>query len=664
MVRPTRANGTSIAGVSRLILLAGVGCHAVHDGDAIADSDVADHTDETGQHDTGDPGEGCFVEVADEGTVPVLDECEPAYDEVLAPWAMTDEWSYCPIDGRVSVTMPVVGHSGDDDGDGLVGPGDTPDVALPMSYEAGVTPEGLALTLLDGVHGSVTWRRGPASQDVTGVHYGCSVALGDVDGDGDSEVVGVYDVSGSAVGSAIYGGRLLAIDGEGAIVWESPSEGILSGDVSTWGEEWGTMCALTVADLQGDGAPEVVTDWGIYDGRSGVRTVDLFASGREGRITHPVVADLDRDGVHEILLGEVVYDHEGTALWSAEVGEVVGGALHHGTVMVPAELDGDDAAEIVALHDDTLSAYDTDGTPLYDAALTTAGPILSLPCLGDFDGDGSPELGYTAADFMGVVELDGTPVWSVSAADAYADRVDGCSAADLDGDGDAEFVDLTEDRVEIRDGHDGHVLTSAFAPGRLGHQVPAIVDVDADGAAEIVVSVDERLVGSGGEEACVGLRVFGHAGSGWSPADTVWGTIDQADGKQRADGSIALDPWWRQSFRGRRVAEPGPGRPELAIAVVDECVDTCDGGTARVSWQVSNRGGASAPAARVELWTGDVLVASADVGLVPAGSAMAGGVFDVDVEVWGGAELVLRVTSDSASCTGWDPVATFHVPCG
>lgn len=142
--------------------------------------------------------------------------------------------------------------------------------------------------------------------DLSGAHVG-NIRMGDVDGDGISDVIVTYWTD-------IDRGGVLALNGTGNLLW----------DYSTHAG----MKALTVADVNGDGRNEVVASsyeslgaqQGIYllNGSGSLIWYQPFANETNSFAT----GDIDRDGVNDIVagtdLGDIfVLNGNGSILWSA-----------------------------------------------------------------------------------------------------------------------------------------------------------------------------------------------------------------------------------------------------------------------------------------------------------------------------------------------------------
>ncbi|MBI2301484.1 MAG: hypothetical protein HYU66_21475 [Armatimonadetes bacterium] len=118
----------------------------------------------------------------------------------------------------------------------------------------------------------------------------------------------------------------------------------------------------------------------------------------------------------------------------------------------------------------------------------------SAVALADVDGDGRPELGTAFSDHFACYDTaTGEPKWAVPLPGQGSD----VAAADIDGDGRPEFLTGCTDGhlyavQAAADGQSGHVLWQVFLDAPVGP--PAIADLDGDGKAEIVVAtLDGRL---------------------------------------------------------------------------------------------------------------------------------------------------------------------------
>src|SRR5205085_11574491 len=100
----------------------------------------------------------------------------------------------------------------------------------------------------------------------------------------------------------------------------------------------------------------------------------------------------------------------------------------------------------------------------------------------------------------------------------YSSAVTGSSVFDFEGDGAAEVVYADEQTLWVYDGGSGAVelALDSHSSGTL-MEYPLIVDVDHDGAAEIVVaSNDYAFAGSHG------ITAIGDARGTWAPGRPIW----------------------------------------------------------------------------------------------------------------------------------------------
>ena len=248
-----------------------------------------------------------------------------------------------------------------------------------------------------------------------------------------------------------------------------------------------------------------------------------------------------------------------------------------------------------------------------------------------------PEIAVAAGDWLTVLSMDGSWEWVAAVGDPSG--LAGCSGYDVDGDGAYEVLYADEQRLYIFDGTTGNTLYSSaeHTSGTLWEH-PVVADVDADGAAEIVV------VSNIGD--LNGVTVFGHQGDGWDPSGPTWGIHDFAVTNLSPDGSVPspLDPpWWDLNvFRARPVIdEPDPlGTPDLFPEFGELCVASCADGPVKLSYRVCNQGGLDTyQLVPVSLYTVDqgvrTLVGTQVLPPLPMGECLSGGVFQFHPDLWG-----------------------------
>lgn len=120
-------------------------------------------------------------------------------------------------------------------------------------------------------------------------------------------------------------------------------------------------------------------------------------------------------------------------------------------------------------------------------------------------------------------------------------------------------------------GRDGTALFEQPNSSATGHEYPVVVDVDGDGATEIVVAANLSLEVSNtgckqtqpGFTARQGLFVLGAGEQRWVPARAVWTQHTQHGTDVDAAGNVPRDEadHWRSS-NGFRLALPAEGAAE------------------------------------------------------------------------------------------------------
>ncbi len=615
-------------------------CDDDDDGDGIDDvDDVCPRTADPGQLDADQDGVGDACDPDTTRTTGGTTDDTCAYQPPVGVLAPTVEWqagvpATAPYPDRTQVMMtPIVVNLTDDDGDSVIGLRDTPDVVFATFATTPPTGGGAGtdflsygvLRAMSGDGSRLLWSVGSAElglSDRGGVLPAGSIAAGDIDRDGEVEIVaGVWDDLSEL-------GGLVCLNHDGSVKWRTTamSGGKLSPrQFEMW---WG---GPSIADLDGDGAPEIIVGAVVFDANGVLLWDGSTASGFTGPVgkginwragdaanvlytgTLSVVADLDgvfdaatQSWHQEVVTGRTAYTSDGDLLWEADP------TLPDGFPAI-GDFDDDGLPEVVVSANGTVRIHDgATGALLWSVVITTplgdAGGRIGPPTVADMDGDGTPEIGVAGKNQYVALKVDlSTPtptfaqakLWGSNTQDASSSMT-GSSVFDFEGDGKAEVVYNDELYLRVYDGETGAVLFAEPNTSYTALEYPIIVDIDNDGQAEIVVGANDFECGD--VLSCTpglsGLRVFGDADHNWVATRRIWNQHAYHIGNVDEDGRIPTDeaPSWatHNTYRSNaQTSAPAQAAPDL---VADDVTAFTDGCLGSVSAWVRNEGASRAGA--------------------------------------------------------------------
>lgn len=482
------------------------------------------------------------------------------------PWNVSILWQYL---GNGVASTPAIG---DLDGDGV------PEVVFNNDASGGST------VVLDGATGRMEW-------SVPGMDGYSGPSLGDIDGDGFGDIV-------TSSGACFSPHVVYAYDRTGRLMWSTPI-----------GNACETYANLT--DLDGDGDVEVIVNEYVLDGATGAVLFTLDISGTNWGA--PAVADMDNDGVQEIMLETDVFDAAGNRLWSCGIGG-------SGTFPQPVNIDADDDGELLVAGYGRMTLCDDDGTELWSRAYGSYGTAV---CVADFDNDGVQEFGFAQSGNFYLIESDGSNRWVTPVNDASG--LAGCTSWDVDYDGVPEVVFADEQDIMVLHGATGRVVVRDPNHGSwTAAETPAVADVDGDG--------DGDLIYGSNSNGYIGLTVVTGADGDWPYSRPVYNQYTYYGENVRDDLSIpayAEAPWRVDAniFRGQPSAVFVEARTNLLVDIADVCFASCEpDGRVDVQVQVWNDGSADVDDTTVALYGtpggGEALIEARTTGPIASGSSV------------------------------------------
>ncbi|HJK90310.1 MAG TPA: VCBS repeat-containing protein, partial [Polyangiaceae bacterium LLY-WYZ-15_(1-7)] len=545
---------------------------------------------------------------------PPLCEVRPDFDEV----ALDIEWHWEGVDVGGAfyaniIAAPVVG---DVSGDGI------PDVVVPVYRSSSLGDT--VLVAIHGRTGETLWAAegslaagsqstpavanlDPSDEALEVVAYTNGDDLVVLDGDGMTELARVVDAAGPNYGNPSVhdlegDGTPDVVLGANAWAFEPMGGGFTLRERFTSNDCGlsGSVIDSVVANLDDDPELEITCGGVAYDTDGGL----LWGSA--GTVGFAAVADLDLDGAPEVVMvrsGQVSVRDGATG--ALRMG--TGGSWFDGELPIPAGGVGGPP---------TIADFDGDGLPEISAAGRGAYAVYDPDCID------TPIAGREAGTCDRMDGTTGAIRWSAPVQDLSSSRT-GSSLFDFQGDGVAEVVYNDECFLHVFDGRRGdELLMEPFAnSSRTGSEYPLVVDVDRDGNSEIVVPANNDQIARDNcraswrdvfgyasddeiperfRDGTQGIYALGDPADRWVRTRPVWNQYAYAVTHVGDRGDVPAAPpenWSVEGLNNFRQNVQGEGvfnAPNLTVEL--DIVAACGRGEIRISALVRNEGSRGVPA--------------------------------------------------------------------
>lgn len=487
---------------------------------------------------------------------------------------------------------PTVAQFSDDNGDGVINEYDIPDIAFVAGRRASIAPSQSALVVLSGDDGRELWSR----TDLNLSHF-TSIAVGDLDNDAIAELVVVRG----------YRQELIALENNGTIKWRRALDGpgipvpLIPPPPFVYDQP-------VIANLEGDNEAEVILGREAFRGLNGEQLWEgeFDAGGSNGGkpLTAPllkangigsIAADVNLDGILEVIAGRTLYDFEGRTLWHrGDINPIPGEDAVHTLINTSGlnavgNFDLDDFAEIVLSSGTELWLLDHQGQTVWGPKFAPDFGELGAPSVADLDSDGLPEIMISSNERLTIFESDGTVKWTAEIHDQSG--VTSATIFDFENDGLYEVVHMDEEDFRIYDALTGTLLYETRNTSVTVFEYPVIADVDGDKQADIVLNgYDDDFVAG----VTPGIRVLEARNGAWADAGSVWGSHAFHIDDINEDSTVPLleTPSWltHNTYRVQRSPMPDPlGMPDFSIGDL-RLIDQGPGQNPVVQMRIGNAG--------------------------------------------------------------------------
>lgn len=491
-----------------------------------------------------DSGQAVFEQNKGNNTIRRGSACEARPVNPIEP-VLKWKWSPTSSGSQVAaiLALPIVSGVTDDNGDGKIDHRDTPTLMVNTS------------PLSDQSNGRILALRGdtgiPALTIFDSNHLFTRtsyLASADIDNDEKPEIVVGSDSSST-----------LAFESDGTFKWDNTASVLSWRSANPYQTlNSGISAHPAIADLDGDGVPEIIPGGiAVLNADGSIRCArDLRGiAGGQGGVSGafsgtPLVVDLDMDGKPEILGGNVAYNADCSVKWQNS-------AIADGFAAI-GNFDDDPYPEIVLVNPFPIPQYNTYSTKVWMLEHNGSvkwGPILiqqlegiqygspvGFPVIADFDGDGKPEIGVRGVSNYLILDNNGLLKRMIPmGANSETDRRVSPTVFDLNGDGRPEILINANRIFQIFDGTNGTLLFQEYVGWPTGMSVTQnviVADVDGNGRAEAIVLGMSNVSGQ--------VLVYRAKNNDWVNTRRVWNQDTYHVTNVNDDGSIPKNeaPSW------------------------------------------------------------------------------------------------------------------------
>jgi outer membrane protein assembly factor BamB len=281
-------------------------------------------------------------------------------------------------------------------------------------------------------------------------------------------------------------------------------------DARTGAVEWitnthGSDSPPTVADLDNDGMPEILHgEFGGWilclNGEDGSVNWNILVDGNSWIQTAPTILDIDLDGQLDFVVANWNFedDHKIFAfrgsdhalLWESDEPE---GVMYHGASHT--DLDGDGYEELViGDYSGKLMVFEAESGELaWSFRFPNSYSMAAPTAIADVDGDGELEIICIDWYQLACLNVDGDLEWEYDIPN-FSSSFRGCAISDMDGDNGLDLVFATRDgNVCVVDGSEGSLISSFDCrsyfdlPNFEFNHGPIIGDFDNDDLQDVFV---------------------------------------------------------------------------------------------------------------------------------------------------------------------------------